>query len=559
MGEEMNKKGSFFNKVAATTKSNEPLLNNNKEIISKNTTIDKKNLTIEEISDNLFNEFKLENKYVFTDIEQNQLCVINYDSIDPFDKIKYYGLTMIEPTLQSMCITLQQKGFITGEVSLRDKKQLKKIKEGLRGVKKSFNRKKPEMYIDTDNLPTLNMFKRTPLIEYEVKERKSWKELKEILKKQYPRLQILLNNNIGKEEEYQRWFLNWVSNDINDPDEMQTTFVLIGEQGSGKSILVEQMFRENIYDKTNVCILDNKQLKDNFNDIYNFKSFVIMNEVSTMDLKENNQIAQDLKRLITDGTYINRGMFKAGAEKVKTFNMGFCTNKNTPVQIEHGDRRFTVFGRGQKLELFNETKNFLKDNNEKFSDFIKHLKVEIKNSLYTIKELDYDSDFVSRPLMTPLKKSIIQTSNKKEDLMKSYISSQEYSSLELLLKQYEEFDELFFYKLECMFNLGIITNDMLYRIYVNIFSIVERPEDEQYTKGKQRESGAFFNKILETDPVGKVKLNGKTFSYKVFDLENIDEKKNGLKELLNNIEKGNIFLLENEKGEISVEDKNIPF
>ena len=194
-----------------------------------------------------------------------------------------------------------------------------------------------------------------------------------------------------------------------------------------------------------VATLDNKTLADNFNDIYHNKSFVLMNEVSTMDLKGNNQIAQDLKRLITDGTYINRGMFRSGVERAKTFNICFTTNKNDPLQIEQGDRRFSVFGRGKKLMDIKEIKELCVENNEDFIEFIKNqIPREISEFLEILKGLNYDNEVCIKPIETSLKQLIINKTNTKEDLFKTYINTRNFDDLKSLLIQHDIDDDLFF-------------------------------------------------------------------------------------------------------------------
>jgi hypothetical protein len=549
------KKGSkLFGKLNQDNQTKEPLIKTNKTIIPNETSNEVENcLNIEDIENGLYDNFKLGNTYIFKDIDQNQLCVIDYESENPFESIKYYHTTNTKDILRTMLIERQKKGLIDSQIDLKKVKSLKTILDCIRGVKKSFDHQKEELYIDSDYIPTLNMFKRTPITLHQVEKKREYKEVVEILKKDYPRLNILLENNIGGEQEIE-WFLNWVSMEMNNPRDIKTTFVLIGEQGSGKSLLVEEIFRENIYNFSNVSILDNKTIKDNFNDIYNYKSFVIMNEVSTFDLKESNQISQDIKRLITDSTFMNRGMFKSGVEKRRTFNLCMLSNKGTPIQIENGDRRFSVFGRGKKLLELGTLKQFLKKNNEKFETYVENVKLEIKHFLFILKELEYNNEVSIKPIMTPLKKQIIQNSNTKEDLLKSFITNQDYKSLETLLKKYDTLDTYWFYILEKMFDIGIITNDYLFDIYTHIFDI----EVNEYNKsGKQKESGSYWGKILTTPSVPKVKIDNKTYSFKIFNEDNLDTKKEQLKILINGIKNGDIYQRENKNGEIEIVDNTL--
>lgn len=492
------------------------------DIITKKQELSKKETT-EYICDKLFSKFSFGNVKLFFDLDTSKYTVINYESNDIFEVLKSYDKQSISFMIGSMIHSRIESGQV--EPDTMKPKSIKKIKESIRGVKKSFDRDRKEFYIDSDHLPTMNMFKHTYLTSLEITNRITYSKLLEVLDSgKFDKLKILLENNIGNYINIQ-WFLNWVSIEMNEPKKLKTTFVVIGEQGSGKTLLVEEIFK-NIYHSNNVSVLDNKSIKDNFNDIYNYKSFVIMNEVSTMDLKENNQITQDLKRLITDGTFINRGMFKSGLEKVKTFNLGFTTNKNTPLQIEAGDRRFSVFGRGKGLISNTDIK-------EDFEDFVVGVKQETKEFLPILKSLDYDLTITIKPIMTKLKKDIISTSNTKEDLLKSYFNTKDYNGLETLLMKNGLTDTEFFIKLSKMFKYGIFSNDILFKMYLTIFDLVE---NDFNGKELTKKSGTFFSKILINPKKSPMKFKGTNVSFKVFEETEIETKKEQLKSVLVGVE-----------------------
>jgi ABC-type dipeptide/oligopeptide/nickel transport system ATPase component len=523
-----------------------------------NIIADKKKETFDEIIKKLSTRFMFGNVYIFLDIDLAKYTVINYVSNDKFETIKSYDKTTITHIIISMIETRIDDGEI--EFFPLSKETISKITNSIKGVKKSFDRTKPEFFKDTDYLPTLNLFKQTILQEYQPIEKIGYGALSELLATKYKRFNLLLKNNIG-DDECVKWFLNWVAMEINQPQDIKTTFVIIGEQGSGKSLLVEEIFKENIYHFSNVSIVDNKTLSDKFNDIYSYKSFMIMNEVSTMDLKENNQIAQELKRLITDGSYINRGIYKSGVEKKKAFNIAFTTNKNEPLQIENGDRRFSVFGRGQKLLEMPELKKLNKEFNEDFEGFIDNVKLEIKEFLFLVKSLDYDKSVSLVPIMTELKKKIISKTNTKEDLMKSFFNTKNYAGMETLLKQFEfDNEERFYIKVKKMFEIGIFTNEILFQIFTAIFEV----QITDFNKlDQEKKAGAFWGKILHKPAKAQVKINGEVINIKTFNEDDIEFKKERLRELLTNLKNGVEIVYETKsKDPESIDDINpdeIPF
>jgi hypothetical protein len=508
--------------------------------------------TLDDVMKKLSEKFMLGDVYLFLDLDVNKYVIINYNSMDKFENLKMFDKQTIGHLIKSMLTSRMKNKEV--EFFPFSKVVMNNLISSVQGVKKSFNREMEEFFTDSDYLPTLNLFKRTPLIEYTAERQIDYNELKSILEAKYKRLNILLKNNIGNDKEIE-WFLNWIAMELNRPEDIKTTFIIIGEQGSGKSILVEEIFKENIYHFSNVSILDNKTIKDNFNDIYNYKSFIIMNEVSTVDLKENNQIAQDLKRLITDGSYINRGMFKSGVEKKKTFNISLTTNKDKPVQIEQGDRRFSVFGRGKKLLEMKE----IKELNENFDNFIDNVKIEIRDFLYFVKALNFNPNVAIDPIMTELKKKIISTTNTKDSLMVSYFNTRDYESMEILLKQFEfQNEELFYTKFKKMFEIGIFTNDILFQIYTAIFEIEVNDFNH---KNMERTSGAFWGKLLVKPAKPLLKIDGVPTNIKVFEDKEIDTKKDKLKMLFSDIKKDIPIFYEDIKKELEEIDENeeMPF
>lgn len=508
--------------------SNNTISNNNDDIVAKkdsnvnNVLLDGLN----EICEDLKNSYQFGNIKIFLDIELNKICIINYNANDKYEVFKYIDKQTLKPTLISMIETRKRIKEIQ-DFEL-DKNSITKILNSVQGVKKAFNKNKEEFYTDSDYLPTLNMFIKTPLLNYEVKEKYSFVQLKEILLTKFTRLNLVFDSVLGKDLEGQKWFMDWMAMDMNEPDEIKTTIVLIGEQGSGKSIILEEL-SNNVYDNANISILDNKSIKDNFNDIYNFKARVIMNEISTMDLKESNQISQDLKRLITDGSYINRGMFKSGVEKTKTFNIVFSTNKNVPMQIENGDRRFSIFGRSLKLTDNKEIKDFLATNNdEEFTTFITKVKQEIKEFVYFLKCLDYDRNVSIKPLENDIKRKIVEHSNKKEDLFITYFNTRDFNKLEKFLKSYDwNNEEEFFTKFKYMWDCGIFENKTLFEIYVNIYDI----NIDKFNKDSiEKQSGFFWSKLLVKPEKHQIKITtNDKISVKVFNDEKFDIKREQIK------------------------------
>jgi len=553
-------------KIEATTKES-PIKEPITDIITENTKITKIE-TFEDVKKNLRDNFKLGEVYLFLDIHTNKYVVINYDSVDKYDYFTSFDKQSIKPYLKSVFKNRFKKG-ITQFFEFSDG-NIKGLIGSIQGLKKGYHRNKEEFYEDSDYCDALNLFKQTDLLRYEPKATITYDELLNSLETKYKRFNLILNNNTT-DSNGKKWFLDWVSMEMNDPTRIETAPIIIGFPGSGKTFIMETIFKENVYDFSNVAVLDNKTVNSNFNGIYNYKSFIIMNEISTSDLKENNQIAQDLKRMITDGTFVSQKKGQDQEERGKTFNIVMTTNDNKPVQMEADDRRYCVLGKGKALLQLEELKAMLIENNETFDEFMTLASSEIKKALYEIKALDYDNSVSKLTYMTDLKKSIIGETNTKQDLMKSFFfvdkgnSPQNYSDLYDVLKKFDfEDEEQFFITLRKQYEIGIFTNDILFELYITVYEI----EVNDFNKSNiAKKSGAFWGKILEKPPKPQVKLNGTPTNLKAFSLNDWDMKLEKLKKLYKDIEQGkeiffepNLFNQEIETVYEEIEeDEEIPF
>ena len=482
--------------------------------------------SIETITNNILTKMSLLNDddYIFYDLSNSNYVNIDLNSNELNNEkiINKADITMsIKQNLQNM--------FLDNVIDkMPNKKQINEIVSNINSMFRTFDRDKEKLIRDGKN-SYFNDFVRTKLVKHKVEDRINYDQFKNIIETKYKRLNIFVDNVVSYKDIEKRWFWSWWSAEMNEPENIKTTMLLIGEQGSGKSLLIETIIKE-LYHNSNLAILDNKTIKDNFNSFYLNKAFVLMNEISTMDLKESNQISQDLKRLITDGTIQVRGMFKGAKEYKKTFNLAFASNKNEPLQIENGDRRFSVFGRSQKLMENKNVIDFCEENNETFDIFINETLKELKEVLYILKGLDYDKEVMIKPLMNEIKQSIIDNTNKKEDLLISYLSAKKYAEVALYLRENFDFDDNEIKRIENMLHFGIFDNETLLKIYNTIYS-----QNNNDKKSNEQKSSAFWNKLLiKSKTITNIRYQNKQIYFKIFEDINVEIKRDILRMILDN-------------------------
>jgi len=491
-------------------------------------------LSLNDLLEELDKELKFNGKYLFMDNELGKYVKIDLQHKrvvkDEHGNTKVYYEKLVDyidkgaisGTIKNTIKNLQSQGILDSSLDRHDSKVIKTIISRVETISQKFDRHEEQVYIAND-MTVLNGFVKTPLIEYIPTNSLSYKELREILSTKFPRTEILLKNNVLDNEEHLKYILNWISAEMNVPQKVKTSIVLIGEQGSGKSVLTETVFRENIYDKTNVSIMSNSVWTDRFNSVFDGKTFLINNEISLSDRKETNDISELIKRLITDDTVFIRGMRKENVEKEVTFSQWFLSNKNEPVKIEFGDRRFSVFGRAKPLKNNKDLIEFLSNNNEDMDSFISQTKKEIREFLYLVKSLEFDSSVCKTPIENELKDKIIAKTNTKADLLKSAFNTKNWELFKNLLENFE-MEKDFINKVEKMFEVGIFTNNALYEIYTTFFH-------SGSNEISNIDSGKWWNDILIS--VNKsISINNHDYRVKVFDDIFVNEKIEILKLIL---------------------------
>lgn len=126
---------------------------------------------------------------------------------------------------------------------------------------------------------------------------------------------------------------------------LNTGIVLKDDGGTGKTLLIDVMFKEIL--QSNYAKFSSAMLKDKFNTWMKNKQFLFGDEIAH-DKNTHESIADFLKGFITGDVSI-RGMYKEWEfpEENKA-NMIVSSNRDAPIYIDDVDRRWNVFKPGQR-------------------------------------------------------------------------------------------------------------------------------------------------------------------------------------------------------------------
>ena len=129
---------------------------------------------------------------------------------------------------------------------------------------------------------------------------------------------------------------------------LHTGIVLKDDGGTGKTLLLEVMFKEIL--QSNFAKFNSAMLSDRFNSWMKNKQFLFGDEIAH-DKKTRESIADFLKGFITGDISI-RGMYKEWEfpEENKA-NMIVSSNRDAPIYIDDVDRRWNVFKPGTDNEI----------------------------------------------------------------------------------------------------------------------------------------------------------------------------------------------------------------
>ena len=212
----------------------------------------------------------------------------------------------------------------------------------------------------------------------------------------FKNIYLLLSNLFPKNEE-KKAFLNWLSGILQTREKQLTAWLLMGEQGTGKGILLHHILKP-LFGPTQAVQIEDEQLRDSFNRWLENKMIIAFNEVA-YDNSTRNSVNSKVKAIITDPELqINEKNVKAYF--VQNYaNCLFYSNESIPVLIEAGDRRFNVVKTGVKLV-----------NKSWFSDpdiFFAKVKEELPVFAQYLMNFNYDSIKAKAVMNNSVKESLV--------------------------------------------------------------------------------------------------------------------------------------------------------
>jgi hypothetical protein len=204
-----------------------------------------------------------------------------------------------------------------------------------------------------DGYPIINLYQQTEFLkEFSNIERKTKCEPNSLslLQIKAPTLWRVMFSALGSSHEAAFYFVNWLAAIFQRRQRTMSAWILHGEQGTGKGLIVNYIIRPLFGDETVTQQLYS-QINTNFNAYMEGRLFVVIDEADMSRTHDQTSIRSKLYDWITEPVISINAKGKNERDVDNTANLLLLSNSKRPAQIEKGDRRFNV-GEFQAERLF---------------------------------------------------------------------------------------------------------------------------------------------------------------------------------------------------------------
>lgn len=156
-----------------------------------------------------------------------------------------------------------------------------------------------------------------------------------------PNIFKVMNHALGNDRDILEHFVNWLAFIVQERDRTTTCWVLHGTEGTGKGILTTNILRP-LLGPSNTVFKRLEEIAENFNPYMRGALLVVVDEVQTSSLANENAVTAKLRNFITEEFVPIRAMHATGVESRNYTNWIFNSNKPDPVLIPKSDRRHNV-------------------------------------------------------------------------------------------------------------------------------------------------------------------------------------------------------------------------
>lgn len=173
--------------------------------------------------------------------------------------------------------------------------------------------------------------------------------------------------------DYFRWVVNWLAGFFQTLEKSQVALVFRGDQGTGKGIFFNDVLTP-LFGEPFTVTVDDERLKSAFKNWIGEKLFFNLNEISH-DKTSRKTVKNFIKQLVTDQTIQAERKYENATRTEVHGNVLITSNETFALEVEPGDRRFTVIKTGGNLKQEGwDTGETIRKVKEELGDFAVYLK-----------------------------------------------------------------------------------------------------------------------------------------------------------------------------------------
>lgn len=277
----------------------------------------------------------------------------------------------------------------------------------------------------------------------------------------FPLIRELLFAQCGKDPKGYEWFMKRLAIIFQQPTRKCSTIsVFIGDQGTGKTTMFEQIFRPILGHNTST--MDQSCLEGNFNGFVAGKLILFANEVGQNE--SNGKLANKVKGLATDATIRVEEKYKTSVDVNNYSNWIFTTNDRDPIKLEANDRRYTIY----ESKFIDETMKGDYFSRVWYPKWQKSKDSELKNFISFLKNVPVTFEEVNVPHYTADKKRLLERHLDNVESFVYYFQTGDESVIEFCqnnnLFSSRDIDDVFFSTAN-KYNQNLMTLKDLYTVY----------------------------------------------------------------------------------------------
>lgn len=333
---------------------------------------------------------------------------------------------------------LLEEGIVSNDrEKLTDKIREIKASGCFSNIRMNFDPHGEKITKNTSGIYELNIFSPTKIMQRAYKAREELGTHSDFAWLQkYPCISLILQNLCVTPDRV-RYFLNWLSFIFNRLEKTGNAILFKGAQGTGKTLFFDRIISYFMGEK--FCVtLTNDDIDSKFTSPKLRNAlFVCFNEVKCGS-NEGNKSYEKLKIYITDPTLRIERKGVDTDETNNCFNCLFYSNHAAPLQVQKGDRRYTVFNTNNE----NLRKVVERDMGIDMLEFLKRFEAEKDDFLIDVVRLAYNEIDAMDTFDTEEKTALQRASDTKQNQLTLALQAMDDEFFEELIQKVE--DDWFF-------------------------------------------------------------------------------------------------------------------